>query len=241
MRAPLVALSIALSFGWPSTARGGELAPGVSFEITRPIGDAYSERTSDGDAYPQSLAVRAAVNRGSYTVVLDYRRNVYQTENGGAGTFTRYARIEGGTGTAAPFLARESSFEARFERRIGHNDIAAGVGLLRTWANYNYPSLRGLGIGVERRPRSGAGVRPFGSAFYYPSAYGPYTTETMPVRTLTPSFRILKLDYGVIVRSARSRVDFVVGYGNEFRRGIGLSGDNRFIRSDTYVGLGTRF
>ncbi|MDQ6943805.1 MAG: hypothetical protein M3169_14995 [Candidatus Eremiobacteraeota bacterium] len=228
-----------MSFGWPRTARGDDVVRSASLEIVRPIGDAYSERTTDGDAYPESLAVRAAINRGFYTVVLDYRRNVYQTENAGAGTLTRYARIEGGTGTAAPFLARESSFEARFERRLGHDGLAAGVGLLRTWANYNYPSLHGLGIGLEQRPSLGAGVRPFGSAFYFPSACGPYATETVPVRTLAPSFRILKLDYGVIVRAAHARVDFVVGYGNEFRRGIGLSGDNRFIRSDTYLGLGT--
>lgn len=213
---------------------------GASLEIARPIGDTYSERSSDGDAYPQSLGVRAVIGRDRDAIVLDYRRNVYQTETRGAGTLTSYARIEGGTGTAVPFLARESSFEGRFERRVGNSRVSVGVGVLRTWTNYDYPSLTGIGFGVEQRAAPSPGLRPFGSAFYYPAATGSYTTEQLPRRTMTTAFRILKLDYGFTLRDARSPLYLVAGYGNEFRRGNGLSFDNRFVRSDPYLAIGTR-
>ncbi len=209
-------------------------------EVSRPIGDVYDERTTDGDAYPQSLGVRAFLTRGNLAVALEYRRNVYLTESAGPGTLTRYALLEGGTGTSAPFLARETSFEARVARRLGIGSVYAGIGAVRTWTNYDYPVLTGLGAGVEIRASAAAGIRPFGSAYYYPSASGRYVPDVDSNRTLTPSFGIVKLDGGVVVRSARSRVYGVFGYGFEQRSGHALPSDVRFIRSDPYVAFGTR-
>lgn len=230
----------ALGLSCADAGAAQETVPTASLEIARPTGDVYNERTTDGDAYPQSLGIRGRWARGRYAIVLDYRRNVYQTETRGAGSLTRYARIEGGTGTVLPFLARESSFEARIERTAGHGSFAAGIGVLRTWTNYNYPSLTGLGIGLEHSPGARTGVRPFGSAFYYPSASGSYTTEAFPSRTAAPAFRILRLDYGVVVQRARTGLYVVAGYANEFRRGNGLPPENRLIRSDPYVAIGLR-
>ena len=62
--------------------------------------------------------------------------------------------------------------------------------------------------------------------------------EVQPSRTITPAFRILKLDYGFVVQQARTRLYFVAGYSNEFRRGNGLPAENRLIRSDPYVAIG---
>ncbi len=216
----------------------GPNAP-AAFEIARPIGDVYNERTTDGDSYPQALGVRAYARIHAFAVWFDYRRNVYLTESGGPGTLTQYARLEGGYGTSVPFLARDSSFEARAERALGLRDVYAGIGFDQTWENYHYPSLRGIGAGVEKRASDAAGIRPFGSAYYYPWASGSYTTETLPHRELSPNFRILKLDYGFRVQG-RGPVYFVAGYGNEFRRAQGLPAQIRFIRSDLSLGLGAR-
>ena len=223
----------------PATCRAD---PGFSgaLELARPIGDTYNERTTDGDAYPQSLGARALLARGTLAVWLDYRRNVYRTESRGAGSLTQYARLEGGFGTTVPFLARESSFEARVERRLGASPFYAGLGGVRTWTNYNYPVLTGVGAGLELRPDPAPGVRAFGSAYYYPNAAGQYSTESSPSRTLTPAFGIVKLDGGFIVRSARSRVYGIAGYGFEQRLGHALPVDVRFIRSDPYVAIGMR-
>ena len=223
----------------PSTCRAD---PGFSgaLELARPIGDAYSERTTDGDAYPQSLGARALLARGAVAVWLDYRRNVYRTESRGAGSLTEYARLEGGHGTSVPFLARESSFEARVERRLGTRAFYAGLGVVRTWTNYNYPVLTGLGAGLELRPDTAPGVRAFGSAYYYPSAAGRYLTESSPSRTLAPGFGIVKLDGGFVVRSTRSAVYGIAGYGFEQRSGHALPADVRFIRSDPYIAIGMR-
>lgn len=223
----------------PATCRAD---PGFSgaLELARPIGDTYNERTTDGDAYPQSLGVRALLARRDIAVWFDYRRNVYRTESRDAGSLTQYARLEGGTGTAAPFLARESSFEARIERRLRVRSLYAGLGAVRTWTNYHYPVLTGIGAGLELRPEPAAGVRAFGSAYYYPFASGRYQTESAPARSLTPVFGIVKLDGGFIVRRARSRVYGVLGYGFEQRSGHALPADVRLIRSDPYVALGVR-
>lgn len=218
-----------------------EPPPEGSFELIRPVGDVYNERTTDGGAYPQSLGLRVLLARFDYAVTLQYWRNVYLTESGGPGALTRYARIEGGFGTVTPFIARDSSFEIHALHRISRRiPLYAGVGAVRTWTNYHYPVLTGAGAGIELRTVPSPGLRPFVSAFYYPSASGSYVTESAPARTLTPTFGILKADFGFVLRSARSRLFVVVGNGEEVRRGQGLSNDVRFIRSDPYLAIGAR-
>jgi hypothetical protein len=213
----------------------------ASLELIRPLGDTYNERATDGGAYPPSLGVRVLLARDDYALTLQYWRNVYMTESGGPGALTRYARIEGGFGTVTPFIARDSSFEAHVLHRISNRvPLYAGVGAVRTWTNYHYPVLTGAGAGIELRAERTPGVRPFVSAFYYPSASGSYVTEGAPTRTLTPTFGILKVELGLVLRSARSRLFVVVGDGQEVRTGQGLSNDVRFIRSDPYVGIGAR-
>ena len=194
----------------------GPNAP-AAFEIARPIGDVYNERTTDGDSYPQALGVRAYARIHAFAVWFDYRRNVYLTESGGPGTLIAPVAVSA----------------------LGLRDVYAGIGFDQTWENYHYPSLRGIGAGVEKRASDAAGIRPFGSAYYYPWASGSYTTETLPHRELSPNFRILKLDYGFRVQG-RGPVYFVAGYGNEFRRAQGLPAQIRFIRSDLSLGLGAR-
>jgi hypothetical protein len=232
----VVAAVAAIGIGAPCRAE----KPEISLEVARPLGDVYNERTTDGDAYPQSIGVRATVVRDVYALTLDYRRNVYLTESGGPGSLTRYARIEGGFGTIAPFLARESAFEVRVERRIGASGLSAGLGLVRTWTNYQYPVLTGIGAGLEFRAATRPGIRPFASAFYYPSASGSYATESLPAQTLRPAFGIIKLEGGVLVRCARSPMYLTLGYDNETRSGRALASDVRFIRSDPYAAVGLR-
>ena len=218
-----------------------EPPPESSLELIRPVGDVYNERTSDGGAYPQSIGVRLLLTQRDYAVTLQYWRNVYLTESGGPGGLTQYPRIEGGFGTVTPFIARDSSFEAHALRRIARRiPLYVGVGAVRTWANYHYPILTGAGAGIELRAVPSPGVRPFVSGFYYPSASGSYVTESVPARTLTPTFGILKVDFGLVVRGARSRLFGVIGDAQEVRTGQVLSKDVRFIRSDPYIGLGAR-
>src|ERR1700736_224887 len=150
--AAAAALAAAVCCGAPCRA---DPPPASSLEIIRPLGDAYNERSSDGDSYPQSLGLRLLLARGPYALTLQYWRNVYLTESGGPGALTRYARLEGGFGTVTPFIARDSSFEAHLLRRISNGSLYAGVGAVRTWANYHYPSLTGVGPGVELRAAPG--------------------------------------------------------------------------------------
>jgi len=213
----------------------------ASLELIRPLGDTYNERSSDGDQYPQSLGVRAGVAFGDYAVMLQYWRSVYLTESAGPGSLTRYARLEGGFGTVRPFLARDSSFEAHLERRIARVlPLYAGLGVVHTTTNYHYPQLTGAGLGLELRPSTAPGVRPFASMYYYPAASGTYVTETLPTRTMTPAFDISKIELGAVLRGARTPLYGVLGYASEVRTGRNLSNLNRFIRSDPYAGVGIK-
>jgi hypothetical protein len=237
----LAAVAALVAVAVTTTPCRGDPLSTASFELIRPLGDTYNERATDGNAYPQSLGVRVLLARADYALTLQYWRNVYLTESGGPGALTRYARIEGGFGTVTPFIARDSSFEAHLMHRISRSvPLFAGVGAVRTWPNYHYPVLTGAGAGIALRALRSPGVRPFVSAFYYPSASGSYVTESAPTRTLTPTFGILKADLGLVLRSARSPLFVVVGDGQEVRTGHGLSKDVRFIRSDPYLGLGAR-
>ncbi len=60
------------------------------------------------------------------------------------------------------------------------------------------------------------------------------------MRTLNPTFRIFKGEFGAVVRSARSPISFNLGFDSELRRGNGLPAQIRFIRSDPYAGFGIR-
>jgi hypothetical protein len=236
--AAAAALAAVLCGAMPCCA--GEPAE-TTLELIRPLGDTYNERSSDGDGYPQSLGVRVLVARNDWALTLQYWRNVYRTESGGPGALTRYPRIEGGFGTVTPFIARDSSFEARALHRISRRvPVYAGIAAVRTWASYHYPVLTGAGAGLELRAVPSVGLRPFVSAFYYPSASGSYVTESAPVRTLRPAFGIVKVDFGAVLRIAGSRLFVTVGDSQEVRTGLGLSNDVRFIRSDPYLAIGTR-
>ena len=234
--AALAALAAAACGALPCAA---DPLASASLEMIRPLGDTYNERSSDGDQYPQSLGVRAAFNVRDYALTLQYWRSVYRTESAGPGALTRYARLEGGFGTVTPFIARDVSFEAHAERRVSRLvPVYAGLGFVNTWTNYHYPSLSGVGLGLELRPGGAAGLRPFASAFYYPYASGTYVTETLPRRTLTPAFGIEKLELGALLRGRHTPLYGVLGYASEVRTGRGLSNLNRFIRSDPYLGFG---
>ena len=236
----LAAVGVLALFGATAPARADPAISGT-VEVSRPVGDVYDERTTDGDAYPQSLGVRAFLTRGDLAATLEYRRNVYLTESAGPGTLTRYARLDGGTGTSAPFLARETSFEARVARRLGTGSLYAGIGAVRTWTNYNYPVL----TGARRRHRA-ARLRGGGHPCVRFGVLLSVGIRSIRVGGRLEShahaeFRMMKADGGVVVRSARSRVYGVLGYGFEQRSGHALPSDVRLIRSDPYVAVGTRW
>jgi hypothetical protein len=238
VKALAAATAFAAAAGGASPACA-EPSPGTSLTVMRPLGDTYNERASDGDAYPQSLGVRVLFARSGYALTLEYWRNVYHTDDGAPGALTRYPRLEGGSGTVTPFIARDSSLEAHAEFRISRRvPLFAGLGAVRTWTNYHYPVLTGVGAGLDLHAATSSGVRPFGSAFYYPAASGSYVTETTPARLMRPAFGIFKIDAGTTLRRGNSRVYGVLGYSSEVRTGRGLSNENRFIRSDVYAGFG---
>ena len=231
LRASGAVLAAALVLAAPSIALAGDPEP-LTLDLTHPIGGVWNEYANPGEEYPQALDVRLRANFGQDAASLEYHRDVYLTQSAGPGSLTRYATLTGGYATVAPFMARDSELEGHYERRV-HGPLAVGVAALHTWTNYAYPPLTALGVGVERLPDWTRQVALYGSAFYYPVASGSYGSERA-------TFGILKYDAGFRFRPFGAHTYLTGGYDFESRSGRHLPGAVRTIRSDPYIGIGTR-
>jgi hypothetical protein len=228
-RIALVAAAFALCGA--AVAQAGEPEP-FTLDLTHPIGAVWNEYANPGEEYPQALDVKLRGGEGVYAASLDYHRDVYLTQSAGPNSLTRYAKLTGGYATIPPFFARDSEIEGRFERRV-RGPLAVAIGVLDTWTNYGYPHLAGVGVGLEKLPDWTRQTALYGSAFYYPAASGSGDG-------VSATFGILKYDIGFRVRPFGWHTYFTGGYEYESRSGRNLPSDIRTIRSDPYVGFGTR-
>jgi len=152
-----------------------------------------------------------AINNSPFAVKLDYRYDSYVTSNNIAlsngNEFTRFSTIDGGTALTPVFLARQTTFDARFEYRVASPWIYVGAAYLHATNNYGYPQLNALGFGAEKLPSLRSGLNLFGSVFYYPSATGTYTianpTSPNNGKGYQQQYGILKYDLGVALALPR--------------------------------------
>ncbi|HZO95486.1 MAG TPA: hypothetical protein VFB22_17180 [Candidatus Baltobacteraceae bacterium] len=214
-----------------SAALAADTEP-FTLDLTHPIGGVWNEYANPGEEYPQALDVRVRASLGQDAASLEYHRDVYLTQSAGPNSLTRYATLTGGYATVVPFMARDSELEGHYERRV-RGPLAVGIGALHTWTNYAYPPLTAVGVGIERLPDWTRQVALFGSAFYYPAASGSYGAERA-------TFGILKYDVGFRFRPFGAHAYITGGYDFESRSGRHLPGAVRTIRSDPYIGIGTR-
>jgi hypothetical protein len=182
-----------------------------------------------------------------FAVKFDFRQDAYVTslnvEDAFGAYYTQFSTIDGGTAFVTPFLARQSTLDARLEFKIATPNIYVGVGYLQTSTNYGYPHLTGLGGGLEKLPDLNSRLSIFGSAFYYPNASGNYTVANpaSPNNNVTyrQAFAITKYDIGLTYAPMNFPV-YVYG---------GFSGDRYSKRQNApidqthggpYLGLGLK-
>jgi hypothetical protein len=207
----------------------------------------YNEFVDGGYCSSYEVSGAYAPLDSAFAVKVDFRQDSYvTTDNFDAlgNHFTQFATIDGGIALTPVFLARQSSLDARLEYRVAAPRFYVGVGYLHTVDNYGYPSLNGLGAGVEKLPDLRPGIGFYGSAFYYPSATGNYTVGS-PLSahfgtTYRQQYAIAKYDIGAALVVARSPVYL---YG-------GFSGDRYYAKQNApigqihdgpYIGLGVKF
>jgi hypothetical protein len=191
---------------------------------------------SAGEFCPTSYLVNGAYtfNGSKFAVKIDYRFDSYVTSDNLTDNlgnhYTRYATIDGAVAFRPVFLARQTSLDARLEYQIAAPQVYVGVGYLTASNNYGYPQLSALGAGIEKLPDLRSGFRPYGSAFYYPSASGNYTVNTAGSPNLGKTYQlqysIVKYDLGVALLFANSPL-YIHG---------GFAGDRYFMKQNAPIG-----
>jgi outer membrane biosynthesis protein TonB len=102
--------------------------------------------------------------------------------------------VIGGSGQAfvLPFTAQENDVDGRLGIKVF--DPRFYIAGSYIWENnlYGYPTLRGWGFGGEKLPDLDTTIAPYGSVYYYPSVWGTYAPNGLPLQ-----YRLLRYEIGV--------------------------------------------
>jgi hypothetical protein len=152
---------------------------------------------------------------------------------------TGFSTPDGGYSIVPPFSGRNANFDVRAEHNIFGPNSYAGVSYSETSTSYGYPTLRGVGFGLEQY----SDFTPFGvygSVFYYPNVSGSFlqTDPTSPNFGKSFPVKFAQLKYSVESSLPISR-DFYTyfGYGG-YRMLVGTNSSENV--EGPYIGFGTR-
>jgi hypothetical protein len=193
--------------------------------------------TGNGFSYVFASAYRF----GPWAVKFDDRTDFFNSTVNvmGPPPRTGFATPDGGYSVVPSFAGRNTNFDVRAEHNIFGPNSYAGVSFSETSTSYGYPTLRGVGFGLEQY----SDFTPFGvygSVFYYPNVTGSFL-QTDPI---SPNFgksfpvKFAQLKYSVESSLPISR-DFYTyfGYGG-YRMLVGTSSSENV--EGPYIGFGTR-
>jgi hypothetical protein len=187
---------------------------------------------SPGNTGSSSFAVRGAGEFGlgniPFMVEGAYERWQYPhncTGNGTSVAFSPdcYVTTIGGAGNS-PVMTNtqlnDQNAEARVGVRVLDPRVYVGVGYMWVTTNYGYPSMNGVGFGIEKLPDLNHAFTAFGSLWYYPNIKGSYTNvTTAPISPLTYQlqYNILKYQIGVNYVIGNSPIFVEAGWlGNQW-------------------------
>jgi hypothetical protein len=228
-------------------------APPAEHSYTGFVEGAYSEPinanefVADGYCASYLLDAAYAPQDSALAVKVDFRHDEYVTSSNAVDSlgnhYTQFATIDGGTAFTPVFMARQDSIDARLEFRVASPRIYVGVGYLHTTTSYGYPSLDGIGAGIEKLPDLRPGIGFYGSAFYYPNAAGNYTIANPASAnngaTYRQEYRIVKYDIGASLVLAHSPVYVHGGYSGD-RYMVRQNAPIGQIHAGPYIGLGVK-
>ncbi|MGA8535563.1 MAG: hypothetical protein WB615_15755 [Candidatus Tumulicola sp.] len=193
--------------------------------------------TGTGFSYVFSGAYRF----DAWAVKFDQRTDFFNSAINVAGPppGTGFSTPDGGYSIVPPFTGRNTNFDVRVEHGIFGPNSYAGLSYSSTSTSYGYPTLRGLGIGLEQY----SDFTPFGvygSVFFYPNVSGSFLqTDPLSVN-FGKSFpvKFAQLKYSVESSLPLSR-DFYTyfGYGG-YRMLVGTNSSENV--EGPYIGFGTR-
>ena len=144
------------------------------------------------------------------------------------------------------FTAHENDIDAHFAIKVADPRIYIGIGgLVKTYDYLGYPTVGGVGFGVEKLPDLDAPFSVYGSAFYYPRVSGTYTFPTSALLGRL-SAKQITLAYG----EWKYEIGGAVALGKNLFLDFGYLGERATARDNApsstnaggpYVGLGLHF
>ncbi|MBV8332217.1 MAG: copper amine oxidase N-terminal domain-containing protein [Candidatus Eremiobacteraeota bacterium] len=137
------------------------------------------------------------------------------------------------------FQARDSDWDIRVAARVINPRIYIGVGYLWRSTNYGYPTMNGVGFGIEKLPDLNIALSFYGSFWYYPSVSGSITTGVKPA-SYQLSYTMYKYQLGLNYVIANSPVFLDVGWmGNALNNRTNAPAN--VTAQGPYAGLGIKF
>ncbi len=144
------------------------------------------------------------------------------------------------------FTAQEDDADAHFGLEILKPRIYIAVsGLYHTYNYLGYPSVSGIGFGLEKLPDFDQKFSVYGSAFYYPNVTGKYTYPTsaflgnLSGRQITLAYSEFRYEFGGAIALGKNLyVD--IGYAGE-RMNAKTNAPASTSISAPYIGLGLYF
>jgi hypothetical protein len=203
------------------------------------VGKVYNDYANGVTGTGSSFVGAAAFRFGGYALKLDQRVDYYKTianQPGGTGFVTP----DGGYSVVPPFLGKITSTDFRIEHAVFTRNLYAGLSYIDTSTSYGYPSLEGIGAGLEQY----SSFKPFdlyGYIFYYPSVSGTFT-QTDPTSPNAGK------SYGVGFSELKYSFEVALPLSHDFYTYFGYGG-YRMLKSTTtttqnvegpFLGLGTR-
>ncbi|HEX4013617.1 MAG TPA: copper amine oxidase N-terminal domain-containing protein [Candidatus Cybelea sp.] len=172
---------------------------------------------SPGNTGTSSFAVRGAgefsLGRIPFMAEGSYERWQYPHNcngNSASTTFSPecYVTTIGGQGSspvATNTQLNDQDVDARLAVRVLNPRVYVGVGYMWVSSNYGYPTMNGVGYGIEKLPDLNHAFSVFGSAWYYPNIKGTYnnvSTASISPLSYDLQYNLLKYQIGA---------DYVIG------------------------------
>ena len=121
---------------------------------------------SNGTSYGIKGAIEFPLINLPWLLEGDYRNERFPAGNASSGV-----ALPGGSFNQYPnFTVRSYDFDGHFGLKIADPRVYVGVGYLYRGSNEVYPSIRGIGFGIEKLPDLDQELSAYGSAYYYPDA-----------------------------------------------------------------------
>jgi hypothetical protein len=144
-----------------------------------------------------------------------------------------------GTYTFAPQTMRDYDFDARLGLKVLEPRIYIGVGYMTRNNNAGYPTLRGVGFGVEKLPDLDKVLSLYGSFWDYPNVKGTYAPPGAPSYQLQEN--VYKYQLGLTYVLPGTPVFFEGGLlGDRGFYKLNAPGPG-FSENGGYIGLGIKF